>query len=148
MNRFVLVLLSALCLFSLVAAEQENDYQNEFFQGMESGFFLRDRPDDYKDYDCPDLAVDADAAEILTTIMTPIEIAMGFANDPMADEVVKAMKLFAQTIMKLFSITKLYNGSEFCAGLLFGIHGTNLVINMAKMIATRVKAMTRPLPVN
>ena len=80
--------------------------------------------------------------------MTPLELGISFLNDPMAKDVVEAMKLFAQTLIKLQSIVKLYNGSEFCAGLLFGIHGTNLVINTAKMIASRVKAMTRPLPQN
>ena len=54
------MLLSALCLFSMVVAEPD-DFENEFFQGMESGFFLRDRPDDYRDYDCPELGIDADA---------------------------------------------------------------------------------------
>ena len=59
--KSVFVLLTAFFLVTLTfAADQEvkNDFEMEFFQGMESGFFLRDKPEGYKDYECPELAVD------------------------------------------------------------------------------------------
>ena len=33
-----------------------------------------------------------------------------------------------------------YQGSEFCAGLLFGMHGSNLLLNIARLITTQADA--------
>ena len=66
--------MSALCLISLASAT--NDYENEFFQGMESGFFLRENPEGYKDYDCPALVPDEAHAKIISQVIQPIELAV------------------------------------------------------------------------
>ena len=55
-------------------------------------------------------------------------------NNPSFESTLSAIKLFANTAANLNAIVMKYNGSEFCSGLLFGIHGSNLLIGIAKMI--------------
>ena len=62
------LLLIASCLIitsSIVAATEGEDFKGEFFQGMETGFFLRDTPDGHREYDCPDVSLKSD---ILSTL--------------------------------------------------------------------------------
>ena len=50
------LLLLLVCLISASSNTvfAQDDYNGEFFQGMESGFFLRDTEDGHREYDCPD----------------------------------------------------------------------------------------------
>ena len=63
----------------MVAAQQ--DYESEFLQGLESGFFLRDKPDGYKDYDCPELVVDKSVMDQVNQILTPVQLAVQMLNN-------------------------------------------------------------------
>ena len=55
-----------------MVASQE--FENEFLQGLESGFFLRDKPDGYKDYECPELVVDQAVMDSVNQILTPLQL--------------------------------------------------------------------------
>ena len=48
---------------------------------METGFFLRDSPGGYRDYDCPELPVDAEITDVLNKFFVPIEMLLGLLND-------------------------------------------------------------------
>ena len=62
----LLTLCIVLCGVALAEEEQQGeDFNGEFFQGMETGFFLRDTPQGYKDYECPDLPIDRSIQETL-----------------------------------------------------------------------------------
>ena len=62
----LLALCFVLCGFAYAEEEQQGeDFNGEFFQGMETGFFLRDNPQGYKDYECPDLPIDRSIQETL-----------------------------------------------------------------------------------
>ena len=55
MNLQNLVLLIGCLMMVSVTAEQDGvDYHGDFFQGMESGFFLRDTENGHREYECPD----------------------------------------------------------------------------------------------
>ena len=49
------VLLSTIVILAGVFAQQGVDFENDFFQGMENGFFLREDLQAYKEYECPGL---------------------------------------------------------------------------------------------
>ena len=50
------------------------------------------------------------------------------------------MKELASGIMALNTIFLNYEGSEFCAGLLFGIHGSRLLIDLVRAITKQADA--------
>ena len=56
----VLLLLVSCLLLSSIQADQVmegEDFKGEFFQGMETGFFLRDQPEGHREYECPDPSI-------------------------------------------------------------------------------------------
>ena len=53
MKAYSALLLLMACLLAGTSYAQD-DYNGEFFQGMESGFFLRDTENGHREYDCPD----------------------------------------------------------------------------------------------
>ena len=85
MKAVLALFVMATALFgTTIAAEGESageDFNGEFFQGMETGFFLRDTPQGYKDYDCPELPVDRDLQETLNKFFVPIEMLLGLLKD-------------------------------------------------------------------
>ena len=68
---------------------------------MESGFFLRDKPDGYKDYECPELAVDQDSLNFIGQIMTPLSMAVALMQNDYANTLVDAIKVFFHAIFNL-----------------------------------------------
>ena len=48
---------------------------------MEAGFFLRDHPEGYKDYDCPELQLDRDLMSKLDKFFVPIEMLLGLLKN-------------------------------------------------------------------
>ena len=43
------------------------------------------------------------------------------------------------SIISLVATTDGYSGSEFCSGLLFGIHGSNMLLNIAKTFTQKIE---------
>ena len=62
MNHLIALTLAAI-MFVVRAEETQAEeisdvtFDDEFLQGMESGFFLRNNLEGYKDYQCPELVV-------------------------------------------------------------------------------------------
>ena len=135
------VLIAVLAVLA-VAQGDKNDFEMEFFQGMESGFFLRDKPDGYKDYECPVLAVDQDALNFMGQITTPLSMAVALLQNEYANTLVEAIKVFFNAAINLQAIILGYPGSVFCTGLLFGIHGSKLLINIGKTVTKRMDSIT------
>merc|ERR1712010_250783 len=71
----------------LASAEEGMDYHSEFWQGMESGFFLRDIPNGHVEYECPDPNVDEEIAEKLKTFLAPVQMVVNMLDN----EIVKAL---------------------------------------------------------
>ena len=44
-----------------------------------------------------------------------------------------------KSIINLVATTNDYSGSEFCSGLLFGIHGSNMLLHIAKSFVMKVE---------
>ena len=52
---------------------------------MEAGFFLRDNPEGYKDYDCPELQLDRDLMSKLDKFFVPVEMLLGLLKNDEVD---------------------------------------------------------------
>ena len=44
-----------------------------------------------------------------------------------------------KSIINLVAATDGYSGSEFCSGLLFGMHGSNMLLNIAKTFTQKLE---------
>ena len=78
-----ILFLSFLLASSVFGSESDLglDYNGDFFQGMESGFFLRDTKDGHREYDCPDPQVDQNALRQVNAILAPVQMLLGLANN-------------------------------------------------------------------
>jgi len=153
-----LIILAAIStLFASANAEaataEELDFHNEFFQGMESGFFLRDTPDAYKDYECPDLAVDTDKLKVIQAFFVPVQMVLNMLQIDSVTTILNGIEVFVSSILSLQATVRGYPGSEFCSGVLFGIHGSNLLLNVGKVVVVEfekvqneVKSKLKGLP--
>ena len=127
--------------FALVAADEADgqDFNGEFFQGMEAGFFLRDNPDGYKDYDCLELNVDVDMITKLDQFFVPIEMLLGLLKNDEVTQTFKTVRVVIKSTMNLVTAVEDYKGTEFCSGLLFGIHGSSMLLNIAKTLVLKIE---------
>ena len=118
-----------------------DDFENEFFQGMESGFFLRDTPDGYKEYDCPDIAVDPEQVQTVNSFVQPVIMAVKLLKKPIFEQVVEAIQGFLEEVMFLQALFSNYKGTEFCGGILFGIHGSKLMMGLVRAVFSAADSM-------
>ena len=126
----------------MVVAETESqgeDFNGEFFQGMETGFFMRDQPQAYKDYDCVPLNVDSEATDTLNKFFVPIEMLLGLLKDEEISQTFKLVQVMVNSVMNLVAAVDDYSGTEFCSGLFFGIHGSNMLLGIAKVFVQKLE---------
>ena len=138
LSSTLLLLISILFLSSRVFAEEgeAEDFAGEFFQGMESGFFLRDATDGHREYECPDPRVDWDNLNKITQILGPVQMMLGMMENDMITTAMASFETIINSVFHLIAAVEKYPGSEFCQGLLFGISGSSLIIQMGKIIMT------------
>ena len=127
----------------LVVAEptetEGEDFNGEFFQGMETGFFLRDTPQAYKDYDCPELNVDRSLTDMLNKFFVPIEMLLGLLKNEEISQTFKTVQVVINSVISLVATVDDYQGSEFCSGLFFGMHGSSMLLNVAKTFTMKIE---------
>ena len=112
----------------------QDDYNGEFFQGMESGFFLRDTENGHREYDCPDPSINNDALKKVNNILGPVQMLLGMANNDIITNAFKSIDTIVNSSFQIIASVDNYKGSEFCSGLLFGIAGSNLVLQLGREI--------------
>ena len=126
------------CLLVSTAFAQD-DYNGEFFQGMESGFFLRDTENGHREYDCPDATLNNDALKKVSSILGPVQMLLGLANNEIISNAFKSIDTIVNYSFQIIASVDGYKGSEFCSGLLFGVAGSNLVLQLGREILTNAK---------
>ncbi len=73
---------SAFILNSALAAEMTKEEKDaSFFEGLEQGFFLRKDVKGYKQFDCPDLAVDSDLQKKFNAVMQPAQMMLTMTSN-------------------------------------------------------------------
>jgi len=96
-------ILLIVCLLGLAtAAEQTREEKdNLFFQGMETGFFLRNKPNGYKDYDCPDVTINMEAHREILEVFAPMKMMLGVMNDEIVNVMMDLLQVFIDEIQVL-----------------------------------------------
>ena len=132
--------ISALLFLAVVtfAAETEvkkgEDFNSDFFQGMENGFFLRDNLEAHKEYECPDIVVPENMIKTLENVFSPVKMVLGLVNNEAYSKMWNIIETMIQSIIKLTATVHNYQGSEYCSGLLFGMHGSAMLVSIGKNI--------------
>ena len=141
------VLLSVCALVAIMtspvkAFESEGvDFNGDFFQGMESGFFLRDTQDGHREYDCPDPSIDHDAIKQINGIIGPIRMLLQMVDNEYLTTIFDTIDLVMNTIFSFIAIFEGYKGSEFCQGLLFGVTGSNVILAIGRELLSQIEDM-------
>ena len=95
---------------------------------MESGFFLRDTENGHREYECPDPQLNNDAMKKVNSILGPVQMLLGLANNDIITNAFRSIDTIVQSSFLIIASVDGYKGSEFCSGLLFGVAGSNLVL--------------------
>ena len=128
--KLIIALFAA--LICQVQASDDDSVMTEFLQGMEAGFFLRSNPEGYKDYECPELVVNNEDSKKLQELFGPVKMILGLLKNKEIERLWETVTLYINTLVTLEAAHVGYAGSEFCSGMLFGIHGSRLLIHMGK----------------
>ena len=133
------MLLGCLLATSVFAQDGEGiDYNGDFFQGMESGFFLRDQENGHREYDCPDPSINVDALKKVNSILGPVQMLLNLTNNDLVISIFSSVDTIVNAVFAIMAAIDNYPGSEFCSGLLFGISGSNLVLKLGREIMESV----------
>ena len=64
---------------------------------------------------------------------------LGLLKDDTIKQTFATVQVVVSSIINLVAATDGYAGSEFCSGLLFGIHGSNMLLNIAKTFTMKLE---------
>ena len=145
----LVIAMSALlvCLFAPLQVRADaqdlnkNDFNGEFLQGMESGFFLRDTPDGHKEFDCPDPVLHSEAYKKFQQFWAPVQMLVNFLDNEIVRTTVGSIEVFIDSVFKLIGSTKDYPGSKFCSGVLFGMQGSSMLLKVGYNIGLQIDAI-------
>ena len=114
-----------------------NVLTGDFLTGFESGIFLRDKPEQIKEYSCPKAEVNmAEFKKVRKMIpaMTQM-ISLMKDDDEEMKNMLASLNIFIDHLDELIGVfDPSYNAGDFCAGLTFGSAGSNLLFKMAELI--------------
>ena len=117
---------------------QTDVLSSDFLTGFESGIFLRDKPDQIKDYGCPKAEVKIEEfvkVKKMIPAVTQIISVMNKEQDDEMENMLNSFSIFVDHIDELIGVFDTdYNGGQFCAGLTFGQSGSNLLYKIAEVI--------------
>ena len=68
----------------------------------------------------------------VTQVFAPIKMLLGLVNNNAYNQMWGIVELFISSIMKLSASATGYTGSEYCSGLMFGMHGSHLLIEVGR----------------
>ena len=124
----------ALCLL-LTPTLAINLLNSEFHTGFETGIILRNNLEGQEEYACPLPLEQYNTAQI-ENMMKPMLLMSSMVNAPELVTLTHSIQLFVTHLNGLTGVFYDYQGSDFCAGMLFGANGANLLFNMADLVQT------------
>ncbi len=135
------ILLATSLIIAAIAADEApkadapDNYMEEFMSGFDVGFFWRKTPEKLKETDCPGPMVDKAFQKINDQIMTPVGVLVKMFKSPMLERTWELTDFFMKdNLLLIGSVGYRYKGSAYCSGLLFGVHGGRLLVNVAQAI--------------
>ena len=122
---------------SITPAAQTNILAGDFITGFESGIFLRENLDEIEKYNCPKAEVHMEdfkkVKEMMPAVVTMADVMM--KDQPEMKNMLKSLNIFIDHMDQLIGVfDPLYEGGDFCAGLTFGVSGSNLLYQVASTI--------------
>ena len=124
--------IAVILLLAGVVLSQGEDFNSDFAQGMENGFFLREDLQAYKDYDCPDLNHNEKWQGAINQVFAPIKLILSMFDNKMFNSFWELVEVLVPSMADLSATVNGYTGSEYCSGMMFGMHGSSLLIRVAK----------------
>ena len=114
-----------------------NILTGDFLTGFESGIFLREKPDQIKEYGCPKAQVEMEEFKKVKEMLPAVTTMLGIMKQDDAEmkNMLESLTIFVNHLDELIGVFDAkYTGGDFCAGLTFGQAGSNLLYNMASVI--------------
>ena len=71
---------------------------------------------------------------------------LGMANNDLINKFWELVEVLVPTMVDLTATQNGYPGSEYCSGLMFGMHGSSLLIRLAKAVLNVVDAASKLNP--
>ena len=94
---------------------------------------LRDQPDGYKEYDCPELAPSMETIDTYNQFIGPVKMLLQMAQNDIIESLLNFVDNLVTSAAKLFGLRQ-YPGTEFCQGVFYGILMTNTILEMLKVM--------------
>uniref|UniRef100_A0A7S3G019 Uncharacterized protein n=1 Tax=Strombidium rassoulzadegani TaxID=1082188 RepID=A0A7S3G019_9SPIT len=121
---------------SIFKMKVKNTLSTDFLTGFESGIFMRNNTNQFDEYGCPDESVDSEEYLAFKKAIEPIKAMTGFLTggkpDPMIDEIISTVDTFVASFDKFIGVfDENYTGGDFCAGLTFGMQGSQMLETIA-----------------
>ena len=66
--------------------------------------------------------------------MAPLEMAGSMVEDERLKAIISTVTLFVESLQSIFGVLKGYDGGDYCAGLIFGINGSALLVKIGQSI--------------
>ena len=70
---------------------------------------------------------------------------LGLLKNDEITQTFKTVRVVIKSAMNLVTAAEDYQGTEFCSGLLFGIHGSAMLINVAKTIVLKLESVMKDI---
>ena len=126
---FTIVVVSASSVFEMSVTDRLSP---DFLTGFESGIFLRNSEDEFKEYGCPTEKVDVTELKMFRDILPQakamLTMATGGKPDPTLEEILTTVELFVDSVENFIGVfDRGYAGGDFCAGLTFGMQGVKVL---------------------
>ena len=136
-STFLICLISLASSASLFTINVKDKMSSDFLTGFESGIFLRNNTAQFEEYGCPDQETDSEEMRMFKAGLDPIKSitkAMGPSSSQIS-EIIDAIDVFVSSFDKFIGVfDNSYVGGDFCAGLTFGMQGTNMLQKVAMML--------------
>ena len=119
----------------------KNRLSQDFLTGFESGLFSRDSTTHFKEYGCPtehanNVEIKAFKEKVLPMFQA-VTAMTGMQDDPTVKELYTTIELFINNFNRFIGVFDTdYKGGDFCAGLTFGMEGSNMLETVAKKLYT------------
>ena len=104
---------------------------------MEAGFFARSIKNGHREIECPDPKIDEEAQAKLQKFFGPIRMVLQFVQNEFISSIFEAVDSIVMAVFSITAIFNKYDGSLHCKGFLFGVTGTNFILNMGHDIISR-----------
>ena len=129
------ILATSVCLASVTKAGVS--FNADFVNGFETGVYVRDDPKAFKDYTCGKPKGNSELAKTVKQFQAPIAMMKNMIPDKSMKSVAESVEIFIGAIIDLENVFMGdYDGGDFCSGLVFGISGAKMLIDIAKKFST------------